>query len=369
MTLRAVARTAFPLIAFSLLTSCGEMDSVLQTGEAYRVVASVNGEFLGDGASVIRAGDEIFPAFAVTPGSGSGLTALSAQMRDSRGEIVGEAITYLVGARGERSSGGLEVALESFSDALPRFSLPQGAAIGRHDLVFEALGGRGVLWRTEIPFFYVAGARFDLLDISVSLPGVFETRLIPPGINVLLEARLDFDARLDPYLAWIQGGTVLKAGRMSDGAGALLWEAPGRAAFYAMRLEIYPFAPAEGDPAGISRDFVLPVSASAQAGGFFFAAQGGFPARNALARAQADFRGGRDLRAWHRLEGTLADSLEPQDEERFLTPLAGTPGVARWASVGYSYGLSTGDEEAFLLAPTIFSAESADPLGADPLGA
>jgi len=350
MMAKAVARAAAMIALLPLLSACGDMDDMFPSSDSHRVRASVSGVSLEGGASIIRSGDEIFPYFAVSVAGDPDLTGLLAYLRGARGEIAGSRIRHFVGAEGEASGaeGEILVALRSFAQELPAFSLPEGLELGAYTLVFEALRGRGVLRRTEIPVFYIGDAEFSLRDISMALPGIFATRLIPPGTKALLEAGLDFDSRLDPHLTWSGGRGIISQGLMRDGAGSVLWEAPGHAAMHPLRLEILPFEPFGSGRglSGISREIVLPVSAAAESPGFFFGAEPGHPARSRLAAGP-----GRELLAWHTFEGRLGD-LAAQGEERLLEPAGG--GAPRWASVGQVYGLATGAGDAFAPRPVGF---------------
>jgi len=397
------------LLFFPLLASCADMNTMFPQNESYHMTIAIN-EMPLETSSMIRSGDRIYPSFVISVGSDPDLTAVLAYVRNSRGEVVGSKVRYVIGIpaavpdeteeadgeydageNGEADSQGpapaarqdaaeapgsvIEIAVRSFDGGLPYFPLPQGMEIGPHYLVFDALSGRATLQRTEIPVFYLGDAAFSLRDISISLPGVFDTRLIPPGTKVLLEARLEADPRLDPHLIWRSGRTIIREGRLADGAGSILWETPRQAAFHPLRLEVLPFR-LRGGFTGISREILLPVSPGAQSPGFFFGADPRRGAQNRLAQGdfhldhahmyaafyeegfvvQAETAGEPpELSLWHRFEGRLHDSVSAQDEERRLEPFGEE--AARWVSIGNSFGLSTGAEEAFLVSPVDFFRE------------
>jgi len=346
---KAAGRAAALIAFLAFLSGCGDAGSVLSLGDGHRVIAVVNGASLEDGPSIMRSGDRIYPDFAASAENDPDVTGLLAFALDGRGRAVGGRVLYVLAGAAQAEREGdfaAEIEVRSFGRGLPPFYVPEGMAIGPHTLVFEALGARGTLRRTEIPFFYIGDAQFAIRDMQAALPGLFGARLIPPGTSVLLEASLDFDRRLDPYLIWRSGRSVVSRGRLSEGAAGVLWEAPGQTAFHPVSLEVLPFPPPAAGrwPPGLSREIILPISAAERGAGFFFGADRGGRARNAL----ADISGG--LLSWHRFEGSLCDSAADRGGERALEPT----GAVRWVSVGQNYGLSAGADDAFLLPPANF---------------
>jgi len=412
MSVRAVGRPAVILTVSTLLFACADMNALFSAGGGYGVRANVNGVSL-ETSSIIRTGDRISPYFAMPVGNDPDLVGLLVYLRNHRGEVVGNRVQYVIGtpAPGEDETAGggaepedvsgdsptgppvaarwgvfgtspppappkdsdVEIAVSSFDRQLPCFRLPENLEMGSYCLVFEALGGRISLGRTEIPVFYIGDAEFELRDVFVSLPGLFDTRLIPPETNVLLEARLDFDPRLDPHIVWRNGRNVIREGRIRDGAGSVIWETPGQAAFHHLHVEVVPFR-LRGHFAGISREILLPVSGSRADAGFFFGTGPGNPARIRLAegtfhlepaeyREYAEETGERaeaapeppELYSWHRFTGDLSDTVSARDGERFLVPSGGVAPL--WVSLGASFGLSTGYGCAFTLPPVTFFRE------------
>jgi len=389
------------------------MDALFAPNANYHVRAKVNSVSL-ETSSIIRSGDKIAPYFAVSVENDPDLTGLLVSLRNLRGEIVGSRVRYVIGipadepeetgsaeeyatpeddtdspqegsAESRRNAGvqaGTQAAagdsetvitVRSFAQDLPYFTTPADMEIGPHFLVFEVIGGRITLNRTEVPVFYLGNAEFSLRDISMSLPGLFDTRIVPPGTKVLLEAGLDFDSRLDPYIVWRSGRNIIRQGRISDGAGSILWETPRQAAFHPLRVEVLPFW-IRGNAVGISRDIMLPVSATSESVGFFFGTGSGHPARNRLAegtfhrkQVHAEDLEGCDyevvvppeLYRWFQFKGLLHDTVSAEDEERCLVP-AVDESIPRWTSIGASYGLSTGHNDAFLLSSVSFFREDRD---------
>jgi len=414
MGIRVAGRLAIIFVFLPLLSACGDMNSMFTPNNNYHVMATINGVSL-ETSSIIRSGDKISPSFVISVGNDPDLTGLLVYLRNSQGELVGNRIRYVIGIpasepsesedledagdveedeppeespwdlppevepmarwaftgnQHETDDSVVEIVVRSFDEELPHIPLPENMEIGPHHLIFEVLGGRVTLRRMEIPVFYLADAELILRDISVSLPGLFDTRLVPPGIKVLLEARLDFDSRLDPYLIWRSGRNIIREGRVSEGAGSILWETPRQAAFHPLRLEVLPFR-VRGNFAGISREILLPVSPNAENAGFFFGTGQGHPAQNRLAQGifhldrqvhAIDAEGnGTDtedvlelpeLRRWYQFKGRLYDTISDQDEGRFLMPVGANP--PRWTSMGHIYGLSTSDDDAFLLSSVNF---------------
>ena len=373
-----VGRLAALFIFFLVLSSCGDISGIFPSSDSYLVKVNINDMPLDDGSPMIRSGDRIYPYFAVSVRGDPDVTGLLVYLRNQYGEI-SHSVKFVIGVPsddrtdeetengdGEEDDGTIrEIVLRSFDQELPAFVLPDDTEIGPHTIVFQVLGGRAILRRTEIPIFYLGDAEFILRDISMSLPGLFGSRLVPPGTRVLLEARLDFDRRLDPYLIWHSGRNVISEGRARDGAGTVLWEAPGRMAFHPLRLEILPFPPVgiRRTLVGISREILLPVSATAESAGFFFGTDQGHPAQNRLAEGlfhldppeEDDEPEGPRLYSWYQFKGRLHDTLSTQED---LEPVDGN--APRWASMGHNYGLSTGDDDAFLLSPVRFFDEERD---------
>jgi len=425
MGIRVAGRLAIIFVFLPLLSACGDMNSMFTPNNNYHVMVTINGVSL-ETSSIIRSGDKISPSFVISVENDPDLTGLLVYLRNSQGELVGNRIRYVIGIptdptendptetedventdyddtdEDDPSEGSLwdlppeggpmarwaftgnqhetddsvvEIAVRSFDEELPHIPLPEDMEIGPHYLIFEVLGGRVTLRRIELPVFYLADAEFSLRDISVSLPGLFDTRLIPPGIKVLLEARLDFDSRLDPYLIWRSGRNIIREGRMSEGAGSILWETPRQAAFHPLRLEVLPFR-VRGSFAGISREILLPVSPNAESAGFFFGTGQGHPARNRLAEGifhldqfhavdaeendtdTEDVLELPELLRWYQFKGRLYDTVSDQNGERFLMPVG--QNHPRWTSMGHIYGLSTGNDDAFLLSSVNFFREGQD---------
>jgi hypothetical protein len=413
------------LIVWLLLTGCGELDTLLSSNGTYQVNALVNGNPLEE-CALIRSGDKIRPYFTHSVASDPDLAGLQVFLENARGEAVGGTVTYTMqavpetqaeteskpageaaqseaaaeaqaekaGETQDAPSGGKTAAadppaldsktvpaapeqrdtvvqVKRLDRDIPFFTVPARLAIGTYTLVFQVLGEKETLSRTETALFYLGDAAFSLRDLQLYLPGVSSgSRLVVPGLTVMLEARIDFDVRLDPYIEWYSGKTLVSKGRAADGAGTILWEAPEQTGFHALRAEVFPFENHQGI-AGISREIAVPVSAKAVKPRYFFGAAPVHTTRRALeaaARAQAAEADAApageaeqypepELIHWYQFGGNFTDAAAPLLTERALIPLSEkTP---HWAVADSGYGLSSGDEDAYLFPPAVFFPDGA----------
>ena len=415
------------MVVFSLFSGCGELNSLFSPGASYQVTALINGVSLDD-CSIIRAGDKIRPYFASSVDNDPDLTGLLVYVQNRQGKIIGEQVLYILqpyygdsmeaetqenfdkpgdGTDGEiegpgeheanreailgfieestvrdqkffiNSATGVQtpvvVPIMSLNQEIPYFHMPKNMEIGPYKLVFEAMGRRETLHRMELDIFFLGSAEFSVKDISIYLPRVSDSQMIPPGTTVMLESRLDYDARLEPYVVWHNGRSVISEGKISEGAGTILWKSPERAGFYSLRLEVFPFE-LRGNYTGIFREIALPVSkATAANGGYFFGEGPGYAALSPLAagtifpeleqaKAEAALEEKEEATAlperpsllrWYQFQGNLCDTVSGSRTEGSLEP--GADKAPRWAAAGQTtYGLSTGPEDAYLLPPLAF---------------
>jgi len=381
------------------------------SNETYQVRTLVNGSSLED-CSIIRSNDKIRPYFAVSVVNDPDLIGLLVYLQDSQGKIIGDKIQFTLlpyadetalteaqfqkeeeeekpneeapnetepneadeveptspehqvmerwtftDAKPLEKNYDIEVAVKSFSTQLPYFPLPKELEIGPYILVFEALGKKDTLSRMETNVYYLGSAEFNLKDIAMYLPGLSSTQLISPGTVIMLESSLNFDSQLDPYVIWYNGKAIISEGKISDGAGKLLWEAPEQAGFYSLRLEAFPFHLKRAVYTGLSREIALPVSPRAIGLGHFFENNQEHTARSPLAIA-ADEETPPELLQWYQFEGSLRNSLSNLIDEQTLLPVKESP--ARWAAAGQSYGLAIGPDDPYLLSPINFFREEQD---------
>ncbi|MDR2575887.1 MAG: hypothetical protein LBC52_05525 [Treponema sp.] len=277
------------------------------------------------------------------------------------------------------------ILIKSFDQEMPYFQLSKDMEIGQYTLVFEVFSRTTTLSLTELDIFYIGGVEFRLNDISMYLPWLHDTRLIPLDATVMLEAGLDFDSRLNPYVIWYNGRTIISEGYIREGAGTILWKAPEQSGFYSLRLEVLPYN-LKRNFTGIFREITIPVSAKASQTGYFFEIEPGYSAKRplsagtayaeqvklvaaqiaALAAIPAEKRDiavtapippeHPELIRWYRFDGSLDEvSLTP---ERMFEPAGKI--VPRWASVEQSYGLSAGPDDNYLLRPVNFFRQGQD---------
>ena len=417
------------LLVLLPLFGCGEMSALFPSSGIYQVGALVNGVAL-ENVSLVRTNDQIRPFFANSVAGDPDLTGLLVYLRNSRGDITGKRVQYVINPHAEEhqtdsgtdaedsaenpdelpsgeteedilwpsarwgfndsihfaESDDIIIEVRSLDRNLPFFPMPEGLPIGAYSIVFEVLGGRNVLSRTEVEFFYLSDAEFYLNDISIFLPGVSSSRLIPPGATVMLEAGLDFDSFLDPYIIWYVGRNVISEGRVSEGAGSILWNTPIQAGFHSLRVEVFPFRMGPNFT-GLSREIVLPVSPMASNAVYFFSEKPefaphsplalgtAFPEMVLLAAAFAEAAEYADadisvseisfpflaepeppqLMRMFRFGGSLHDSLSPFLSQNDLIPLSQTR--PNWKSVGQSFGLFTSPNDVYSLSPLAFFPE------------
>jgi len=436
MNINAAGKAAAILIFFSLFSACGELETLLPSTGTYQIKASVNGSSL-ENCSILRSDDKIRPYFTVSVINDPDLIGLLVYFENSQGEITGGRIRYILqshaneakpaeteieektktdkteeiiqetekakenGVKEQKAEESpkqetvketlpvtdvkpavkntyVDIVLKSFSEDLPYLPLPKTLEIGSYTMVFKAIGVKETLSHTEINVFYLGNAEFQLKDISMYLPGQSGSQLIAPATTVMLETRLDFDKRLDPYVIWYNGKNIISEGKISSGAGTILWKAPEQVGFYSLRTEVLPSQLRRTNYIGISREITLPVSPKAGSMGYFFANNREYTARSPLAAgtvypeqvrlitatnsAENTDKTKRkntpalppppELLRWYQFEGSLHNSTSPLDDEQSLAPV--NPKAPRWAATGQSYGLSTGSNDAYSLSPINF---------------
>jgi hypothetical protein len=411
MKVVAAYRTAAVVIFFSLFAACSDVDigTLYSPNGSYQVRALVNGNSL-ESCSIVRSDDKIQPYFAASVINDPDLVGLLVYLQNPRGEIIGDKTRYLlhiyadeadleaasteneenseitapefeenddeitqtgeeiedmptVGADWVDSNEKL-VIVKSFDNDLPYFSIPQNLEPGLYSLIFEAQGRRNTLSRTETDIYYLGNIEFNLKDISLYLPGVSSSQLILPEATVLLEVNLDFDKRLDPYVIWYRGKNIVSEGRLSEGAGSLLWKAPEQAGIYSMRIEAFPLR-LRSNLTGIFRDISLPVSPKAVTAGYFYAEGPKYTSKSSLTVGTSYPELVKqenaktliptpipELLQWYQFNGDLRDSTLPLADERQLVSVYEKD--PHWEAVQQSYGLSIGSDESFSVSPINF---------------
>ncbi|MDR2159336.1 MAG: hypothetical protein LBP23_04625 [Treponema sp.] len=329
-----------------LLNSCGELDFTFSSSGTYRVNALVNDKTLNE-CSLIAGTDEIRPYFAASVSNDPDVTGLMVYLQSPSGKTEGSRVQYILKSAEPFTSDGQNdgeapepdtiVTLSRLDNKLPRFNMPPGLTAGPYTMVFQVLGGKEVLHRSDQAVYYLGSAAFTLPDIKCYLPGIPNgagdspgvqgSHLIPPGITIMLDAALHSDPQLDPYIVWYNGKKRISEGKYADGAGLILWKVPEQAGFYTIRAEVFPVKP-DQQMAGKTREIFLPVSAKVENADYFY-------------------RQEKAISQWYKFWGNLGDSRAPTATEKSLVPKETRP--IRWIPADGIYGLSIGPEDIYLL--------------------
>jgi hypothetical protein len=221
---------------------------------------------------------------------------------------------------------------------LPAFRIFENLGIGRYNLVFQVLGDEEILYRTSKAIYFLADADFTLGDIQSYLPGIpTGGRLIPPGINVVLETEISADTRLDPYVIWYNGKKIIAQGRSSEGAHYLLWKTPDQTGFHNVKAEVFPLLPGERVPDNIigrTKELSLAISSKTEGMRYFDGSS-------------------KDFIHWYQFWGNLDDAKSSGNQERQLIPqLTQKP---RWFPYAGIYGLFVGPDDSYALPGKPFS--------------
>jgi hypothetical protein len=328
-----------------LFNSCGELDFTFSSSGIYRVDALVNSTALSE-CSLITETDEIYPYFAASVANDPDVTGLVVYLESPSGQVEGSRVQYILKSAeplvsdtpddGEAKPDTV-ITLNRLDSKLPRFNLPPDLAAGPYTMVFQVLGGTEILHRGDQAVYYLGTGVFTLADIQCYLPGVSgsggetpgarSSHLVPPGITVMLDVKVQSDPQFDPYVVWYNGKKRISEGKYSDGAGLILWKAPEQTGFYTIRVEVFPAKP-DRQTAGKFREIFLPVSSKVDSTGYFY-------------------RYGEAISQWYKFWGNLGDSMAPTATEKSLIPRGTRP--MRWSPSEGLYGLSIGPEDIYLL--------------------
>ncbi len=220
------------------------------------------------------------------------------------------------------------IPVQTLDKNLPYFPVPLDLPIGRYTLVYSVLSGGDVIHRSEKPVFYIADAGFSFDGIQVSLPSVsLNPQFIPAGTVVMLETKLDFDSRMEPYIVWYRGKKIISEGSFSDGENTLLWKMPAQNGFLSLRAEVFPFADRQ-DLTGYKKGVSLLVSSKSE---------------DAKILPEED----ESLLYKYLFEGDLTDFTIKTAAERTLKPFE--KNSVKWISYDNIYGLATGSGNTFSL--------------------
>ncbi|MDR0486922.1 MAG: hypothetical protein LBG91_01610, partial [Treponema sp.] len=226
------------------------------------------------------------------------------------------------------------IPVKNLDKDIPFYSLPKDLPKGRYTMVFHVLGRKEILHKTEKPFFYLADTDFLFRDIHIHIPGIAaDSQIIPNSTTIMVEARLDFDSSLEPYIVWYSGKKIIGEGSYSDGMGNLLLKAPEQNSFLSLRAEVFPVIDRRG-LVGYPKEIHLPVSSKA-------------PNIHVLS---GDVPG---LLYWYLFEGNLNDSRMPVSAGRVLKPVEKK--APKWSPANGTYGLVTGKNDIYTLPKVSFS--------------
>ncbi|MDR1239592.1 MAG: hypothetical protein LBK27_05730 [Treponema sp.] len=346
MSIRYAVPALAILLGSSFLLSCGELDAVFPSSGTYQVDALVNKELSLSKSSLISKGDKIYPYFASPVSGDPDVRGLAVFLQTPAGQTAGARIRYTLktgtAAKTEEQTSSRQdvpaeilVSVNTMDKDLPSFSLPETLEAGPYIMVYQVLGEDSVLFRDEKNVYYLKDAKFSLDKIRTYLPGVSASPLIPQGIVVMLEAQVDSDERLDPYIIWYSGKKRISEGYAVRGSGRILWNAPEEVGFQTIRAELLPQGPVSNF-AGKFTEISLPVAAAAHIPGAF--------------------SGDPDQIAWrYELQGDLKDSQAPDSAVRELV-FRGTKKNPQWMPGDTVYGLGTGAGDVYALSAFSFAA-------------
>ncbi|MDR2630077.1 MAG: hypothetical protein LBC60_04060 [Spirochaetaceae bacterium] len=358
------------LVLSLILMACGDLgwDMVLSSTGTYQVSALVD-EVSLDTCSIVGQNSDIYPYFKNSLGNDPDVRGLVVFLQDSQGEKVSREFHYSLSAESKQEpepeektlseSGEINpddppvetqagdvpekkiteefIQVRRLDQQLPAFIFPEELPIGYYTLVFQVLGEKNVLYRTEKSIYYVADAEFELTDLQSYLPGALAgAHLASPGENVLLEALISADERLNPYVIWYSGKQSIAEGYVAEGAARFVWQVPEQPLFHNIRAEVFPTMPESRlrrSITGKAKELVLPVST-----------------KNDRKRNFADEAD--PFTHWYDFAGTLRNVKNPGDSGD-LTPL-GTS-VPVWMPHAGMYGLSIGPGDQYGL-PIAFTA-------------
>ena len=390
MCVQFVKRGILVLAVLAVLAGCGAIDTILPSAGTYKVNAKVGDSSLDD-LSFISTGANIQPFFEENVSGDPDVTGLIVYLKDSKGDTVGWKVIYTlngyaytgnetVGNQSQRTQENVSIkddeglseeseasyedeteeAVANTSedsqnstqfnhgeeypitvrnmDSLPFFPLPPDLRMGRYTLVSQVLSGNDIIDKTEKAFYYLAGAVFSFDSILIHQPGITESpQLISKNTVIMLEAKINFDSGLDPYIVWYNGKRIIGQGNYSNGAGNLLWAAPEQSGFVSLRAEAFPVLNHQ-DLSGFVKDISLLVSTKTS--DMHLLSE---DAPNLLYR--------------YIFDGNLNDSTEKSSEERALKPEGNIS--PKWMPSGGTYGLVTGINSAYTLPEISFSKDRA----------
>jgi len=327
------------LIKFSLLAvavaffcGCDDMDSLITSAGTYKVNARVNGMPM-DECSFVGLTDRIYPYFEENVSDDPDVTALMVYIKNSNGEVIGKKVLYSLYEAAEEDE--LLIQVKNLDTDLPFLPVQGSLPVGRYTMISQVMSGKDILQRNEKIFYYLGNTVFSYKGINVHLPGITDNnQVILKETVIMLEAKLDFESRLDPYVIWYNGRKKISEGKFSEGAGYLLWKAPEESGFYTIRAEVYPIDNYIG-LTGYQKETSILVSSKTTA-------------MHLVTENTAQ------LVNWYVFEGSLNDSKLITSADRSIKPAGKNP---KWLSFDGTYGVAAGSENVYTLPSSSLSGE------------
>jgi hypothetical protein len=243
------------------------------------------------------------------------------------------------------------IPVKSLDNNLPYFPLPPNLPIDRYTIVYQVMGAtksggnKTILSKTEKVFFYLADARFSFEGIMVHHPGVAASpQPVQKGSVIMLETKLDYDSRLEPYVIWYSGKNIISEGRYATGEGNLMWKVPDQSGFFSLCAEVLPLtlreiqsspeeAPSPSDMLGYQKEISLLISTK------------NVEMHLLTGSASAD------LQHWYIFEADLTDSTNKNSTEKEIKPSGKNP--LKWMAANGTYGLAVGSNDVYILPDTV----------------
>ncbi|GAB1484624.1 hypothetical protein MASR2M78_34420 [Treponema sp.] len=321
----------------ALLLSCGNMDTLITNKAPYSLFVYAGIRNLDDGA-VLHAEDSIRPALDSAVRDDPDARGIRVSLKNIEGLPVAGDVEYRLDkkSRSPEDQEGI-IYVGGLDGILPSFTLPKDLEVGLYVLTVQVLGENVVLFERQQEVYYLADANLSLDSLQSYPPGTEPSAaapVFPSNILLMLEAKVDFDPRLKPYIIWSSAGKTLSSSYLDKGGNYLLWKTPSESGFHSVRAEIYPEMPKD-----LKRPKIAPQSLNLR---LAISNQAPIPGFKDSA-FQYDFH--------YRLMGTLNDELSPDESNKSLVPVRGNENV--WVKMSDTYGLQIGSDDAFKLAPAI----------------
>ncbi|MBA7582006.1 hypothetical protein ES708_23925 [subsurface metagenome] len=121
---------------------------------------------------------------------------------------------------------------------------------GHYILKFTAASQAGSSSERAVNFFYVEGS-YRILGITSYPP------IILPQTDTLLKVELSIPDGSNPYIRWSQDDNLIAQGSLAQGLDKINWTAPNKEGIYTILVELFPFAPPQGNEYGFRSDTTL----------------------------------------------------------------------------------------------------------------